>query len=68
MMKAAHARGADKIELFSNSPVWWMCTNHNPSGSAVGALWAAEHVTFIATSHTTLRHIYHAYIYVYIYR
>ncbi|MFD8496710.1 glycoside hydrolase [Amycolatopsis sp. NPDC059657] len=32
----AVARGA-KTELFSNSPVWWMCANHNPSGAANAA-------------------------------
>jgi galactan endo-1,6-beta-galactosidase len=36
LMKAVH-RGADQVQLFSNSPVWWMCDNHNPSGSASGA-------------------------------
>ncbi|HEY9523142.1 MAG TPA: glycoside hydrolase [Thermopolyspora sp.] len=34
-MLRAHARGA-KVELFSNSPMWWMCLNHNPSGAADG--------------------------------
>jgi galactan endo-1,6-beta-galactosidase len=29
----AVARGAT-TELFSNSPAWWMCLNHNPSGAA----------------------------------
>lgn len=29
----AVARGAI-TELFSNSPAWWMCINHNPSGAA----------------------------------
>ncbi|MFI0780300.1 glycoside hydrolase [Streptomyces sp. NPDC021212] len=28
-------RGA-VTELFSNSPMWWMCLNHNPSGAADG--------------------------------
>ncbi|TDC20540.1 beta-1,6-galactanase [Streptomyces sp. 8K308] len=28
-------RGA-QAELFSNSPMWWMCLNHNPSGAADG--------------------------------
>ena len=28
-------RGA-RAELFSNSPMWWMCLNHNPSGAADG--------------------------------
>lgn len=32
VVKAA-ARGA-MTELFSNSPAWWMCLNHNPSGAA----------------------------------
>ena len=35
LQKAAQ-RGADVFQLFSNSPVWWMCDNHNPSGSATG--------------------------------
>lgn len=32
----ATARGAT-TELFANSPVWWMCANHNPSGAANAA-------------------------------
>jgi len=36
MLQKAQARGANIFQLFSNSPVWWMCYNHNPSGSAVG--------------------------------
>lgn len=35
MMLKAKRRGADRFELFSNSPVWWMCKNDNPSGAAV---------------------------------
>jgi O-glycosyl hydrolase len=31
----AVARGAT-TELFANSPMWWMCLNHNPSGAANG--------------------------------
>lgn len=30
-------RGADRFELFSNSPMWWMCANDNPSGAAKGS-------------------------------
>ncbi|MEJ3748865.1 beta-1,6-galactanase [Actinomycetes bacterium KLBMP 9797] len=30
-------RGA-MAELFANSPMWWMCLNHNPSGAAGGGL------------------------------
>src|SRR3954462_3175896 len=28
-------RGA-VTELFANSPMWWMCLNHNPSGASAG--------------------------------
>ena len=31
----ATSRGAIS-ELFANSPMWWMCNNHNPSGAADG--------------------------------
>jgi galactan endo-1,6-beta-galactosidase len=31
----ATQRGAI-TELFANSPMWWMCANHNPSGAAGG--------------------------------
>ncbi|KAI0170475.1 endo-beta-1,6-galactanase [Pestalotiopsis sp. NC0098] len=37
MLQKAAARGADVFELFSNSPMWWMCVNHNPSGADNGA-------------------------------
>jgi len=37
MLLKAKARGANLLELFSNSPVWWMCYNHNPSGADNGA-------------------------------
>ncbi|KAJ4862625.1 o-Glycosyl hydrolase family 30 domain-containing protein [Trichoderma breve] len=33
MLQKAKANGANIFELFSNSPMWWMCLNHNPSGS-----------------------------------
>jgi len=32
MLQKAHARGANHLELFSNSPMWWMLSNRNPSG------------------------------------
>ena len=35
MMLKAKRRGADRFELFSNAPVWWMCKNDNPSGAAI---------------------------------
>src|SRR5262249_3414419 len=36
MLGKARDRGADRLELFSNSPIWWMCHNHNPSGGPLG--------------------------------
>jgi galactan endo-1,6-beta-galactosidase len=36
-LQKAKARGANLLELFSNSPMWWMCYNHNPSGANNGA-------------------------------
>ena len=36
MMLNAQARGADTFELFSNSPMWWQLSNHNPSGASGG--------------------------------
>ena len=35
MLVKATQRGAVS-ELFANSPMWWMCSNHNPSGAANG--------------------------------
>ncbi|WP_053853406.1 beta-1,6-galactanase [Streptomyces sp. NRRL B-24085] len=35
MLVKATARGATS-ELFANSPMWWMCLNHNPSGASDG--------------------------------
>ena len=35
MLVKASQRGANS-ELFANSPMWWMCSNHNPSGAADG--------------------------------
>jgi hypothetical protein len=34
MLLKAKERGANWLELFSNSPMWWMCANQNPSGAA----------------------------------
>ncbi|GKT42944.1 endo-beta-1,6-galactanase [Colletotrichum spaethianum] len=53
MMQKAHARGADRFELFSNSPMWWMTSNHNPSGDAKGGeniqSWnTAQHAVYLA--------------------
>ncbi|MFI6352057.1 beta-1,6-galactanase [Streptomyces sp. NPDC050743] len=35
MLQKATQRGAIS-ELFANSPMWWMCLNHNPSGASGG--------------------------------
>lgn len=35
MLLMARERGANRFELFSNSPMWWMCANNNPSGAAI---------------------------------
>ncbi|MEU0074256.1 glycoside hydrolase [Streptomyces sp. NPDC006332] len=35
MLVKAVNRGAT-TELFANSPMWWMCSNHNPSGASDG--------------------------------
>ena len=34
MLRMAKERGANRFELFSNAPLWWMCANANPSGRA----------------------------------
>ncbi|KAF8205806.1 glycoside hydrolase superfamily [Mycena galopus ATCC 62051] len=55
MMSLAIARGANLVELFSNSPVWWMCYNLNPSGSNDGSSDNLEswnwdqHAVYLAT-------------------
>ena len=36
MMQKAQARGANRTEFFSNSPMWWTCYNHSAAGSASG--------------------------------
>ena len=36
MMQKAQARGANRVEFFSNSPLWWMCYNHSTAGSGSG--------------------------------
>jgi galactan endo-1,6-beta-galactosidase len=36
MLQKARDRGANRFELFFNSPPWWMCVNDNPSGGPKG--------------------------------
>jgi galactan endo-1,6-beta-galactosidase len=44
-----------RVEVFSNSPVWWQCANFNPSGSVTGTtnnlneLHVQDHVTHVAS-------------------
>lgn len=55
MLWKARDRGANFFELFSNSPMWWMCYNHNPSGSDDGSSdnlqsWNYDqHAVYLAT-------------------
>ncbi|KAJ3395305.1 hypothetical protein HDU84_000072 [Entophlyctis sp. JEL0112] len=35
-LQLAKSRGANKFELFANSPPWWMLINKNPCGSTSG--------------------------------
>gem|GEM_PF-3686596 len=37
MLQRAAGLGANKFELFSNSPMWWMLDNYNPAGGSGGA-------------------------------
>jgi galactan endo-1,6-beta-galactosidase len=55
LLQKAKARGANLLELFSNSPMWWMCYNANPSGADNGAndnlqSWNYQtHAVYLAT-------------------
>lgn len=54
MLQMAKARGANKLELFSNSPIWWMTYNGNPSGASDGSenleSWNQQgHAQYLAT-------------------
>lgn len=54
MLWKARDRGANRFELFSNSPMWWMTYNSNPSGAADGNTnlqwWnRQQHAVYLAT-------------------
>jgi galactan endo-1,6-beta-galactosidase len=54
MMWKARDRGVNLIEFFSDSPMWWMCKNHNPSGADDGGdnlqSWNyQQHAVYLAT-------------------
>ena len=36
MMQLAKARGANVFQMFSDSPPWWMCSNHSTAGGNNG--------------------------------
>jgi galactan endo-1,6-beta-galactosidase len=59
-LQKAISRGANRTELFSNSPMWWMCKNHNPSGAEDGSeniqSWNLEkHAIYMATVAKTFK-------------
>ena len=57
MLRKAKAAAGDAFigELFSNTPMWWMLENRNPSGASDGskdnlkATMHAQHATYLAT-------------------
>src|ERR1035438_9572654 len=42
MLLNAKARGANRFELFANSPMWWMLDNYNPAGAAASEIGRAS--------------------------
>ena len=53
-MLNAKSNGANIFQLFSNSPMWWMCNNLNPSGASDGSenmeSWNQQnHALYLAT-------------------
>ena len=55
MLQYAKADGADYFQMFSNSPMWWMTNNDNPSGAANGGAnlnlsYANSFANYIATT------------------
>jgi galactan endo-1,6-beta-galactosidase len=59
MLEKARDRGANYFELFSNSPMWWMCKNNNPSGqpkSYQENLAPENYVKFVSYIATTARY------------
>ncbi|KAK6334451.1 hypothetical protein TWF730_003666 [Orbilia blumenaviensis] len=53
-MQNAKNNGANRFQLFSNAPMWWMLKNKNPSGSSDGSeniqSWnLQDHATYLAT-------------------
>ena len=55
MLQNAKADGANYFEMFSNSPMWWMCNNYNPAGAAGGGdnlnmSYANSFANYIATA------------------
>jgi galactan endo-1,6-beta-galactosidase len=53
MLQKAKERGANRFELFANSPMWWMCYNKNPcgNGGSDNLQWwnYNDHAVYLAT-------------------
>lgn len=54
MLGKARDRGANVFEMWSDSPLWWMCADHNPCGAADGGnnlqSWNyQQHAVYLAT-------------------
>ena len=55
MLWKARDRGATHLEMFSDTPMWWMCNNSNPSGANNGTnnnlqTWnTRQHAVYLAT-------------------
>ena len=58
ILQRAQARGANRIEFFSNSPMWWSCYNHSTAGSASGDnnLQSWNYASFAAYLATVAQH------------
>ena len=49
MMQAAIARGADKIEFFSNAPMWWMMDSKSSAGGRLQAWNKRDFAHYLAS-------------------
>jgi galactan endo-1,6-beta-galactosidase len=60
-LQKAIARGANRTDLFSNSPMWWMCKNLNPSDANDGvenidSQCLEQHAIYMATVAEVFQH------------
>jgi galactan endo-1,6-beta-galactosidase len=49
MMQAIVKRGADKVEFFSNAPMWWMSTSNSSAGGALKPEERRDFALYVAT-------------------